>query len=86
MDTLGNLVKDANPDVGGANVTVLITDKSYTMDYMDVTLSKSGALRILGKALHIGYTSFEVYLADTNTIVMSVDEDGIHLNTDIFGK
>ena len=86
MDTLGKLVKDVlTGATAGANVELVIMDNE-TMDYLPATLTKVDMLRVLGKALYIGYTMFEVFLTDTNVLVMKVDESGIHLNTEIFGE
>lgn len=69
-----------------------ITDGAY-IDYVSIVPTKSGMLRMLGKALSLGYRQFAVYSGEdimkgdnkylSDTKLLEMDSQHIWLNSDI---
>lgn len=64
---------------------LVITDGTFIDDFQ-ARLDNMDMLRLVGKALTLGYRDFEVYLSETDTKVLEMLNGNISVNWDIVRK
>jgi hypothetical protein len=80
--TTVSLYKAYKPET---SVMLVIVDNEF-IDDVEAKLNNADMLRIVGKALSVGYRDFEVFLAGNNTKVLEMRDGDITVNWDIVRK